>query len=93
MSGGGSGGGRVGGSGHAWTVTTTTTGSTTRRVTAYRLNFRSGPGTNYSIIGVLSYGTRLTVLGSARDGQARTWYRVRAPSGRVGWVASWYTRP
>lgn len=92
MSGGGSGGGRVGGSSHTAGSVTTTTGRSTRVVTAYRLNFRTGPGTNHTIIGVLRYGTRLTVLGSGRDGHARTWYRVRAPSGRLGWVAGWYTR-
>jgi SH3 domain-containing protein/NlpC/P60 family protein len=64
----------------------------TRYVTAYRLNFRTGPGTQYSIVDVLSKGTRLAVLGSARDRSNRTWYRVRIASGRTGWVAGWYTR-
>ena len=92
MTGGGSGGGRVGGSGHSTGSVAGTTGTSTRVVTAYRLNFRTGPGTKYGIIGVLRYGTRLTVLGAAKDGRARTWYRVRTSSGRLGWVAGWYTR-
>lgn len=71
--------------------TTAGTSSTTRRVTAYRLNFRTGPGTSYRIVGVLRQGMRLTVLGSGRDRLGRTWYRVRISSGRVGWVAGWYT--
>jgi murein DD-endopeptidase len=69
-----------------------TAGVATRWVTAYRLNFRTGPSTQFKIIGVLSRGTRLAVLGSGRDGAGRTWYRVRIASGKTGWVAGWYTR-
>jgi hypothetical protein len=70
----------------------TTSNASTRWVTAYRLNFRTGPGTQYAIIGVLSKGTRLSVLGSGRDDLHRRWYRVRISSGKTGWVAGWYTR-
>jgi SH3 domain-containing protein/NlpC/P60 family protein len=94
MSGQRSGGAHAGTAGStAGSQTTTGASSTTRRVTAWRLNFRLGPGTSYRIIGVLTQGTRLTVLSSGRDRLGRTWYRVRAPSGRLGWVAGWYTRP
>jgi cell wall-associated NlpC family hydrolase len=66
--------------------------SGTRYVKAYRLNFRAGPGTNYRIKSVLSRGAKLSVLASAHDGLGRTWFKVKTSSGKVGWVASWWTR-
>jgi hypothetical protein len=69
-----------------------TTASGTRYVTAYRLNFRTGPGTNYRIKSVLLRGAKLTILATGYDDIGRKWYRVVTSSGKVGWVASWWTR-
>ncbi|BAD40014.1 N-acetylmuramoyl-L-alanine amidase [Symbiobacterium thermophilum] len=51
------------------------------------LNVRSGPGTEYAIIGGLGYDQWATVLGREGD-----WYRVRLQSGAEGWVAAWFSR-
>lgn len=57
-------------------------------VQAQALNMRSGPGMDYSILGVLYRGEVLSVLGSS-DG----WYYVQRDNGDVGWVVSTYTSP
>jgi hypothetical protein len=77
-------------SGSATGKVTATSG--TRWVKAYRLNFRAGPGTNHTIKSVLVRGAKLTVLARGHDGAGRTWYRVKTTSGKIGWVASWWTR-
>lgn len=51
------------------------------------LNVRSGPGTEYEIVGGLGYDQWATVLGREGD-----WYRVRLQSGVEGWVAGWFSR-
>jgi len=51
------------------------------------LNVRSGPGTEFTIVGGLGYDQEATVLG--RDGD---WYRIMLPSGQEGWVAGWFSR-
>lgn len=53
-------------------------------VTADGLNLRSGPGTNYRIVGTVSRGTTLEVLQRSGD-----WAQVRTPQGTVAWVAGW----
>ncbi|HYH92632.1 MAG TPA: NlpC/P60 family protein [Candidatus Saccharimonadales bacterium] len=55
------------------------------------VNFRKGAGTDKAKIRVLRHGTRLEVLGKAKDGRGRTWLHVKVGS-RSGWVASWLTR-
>ena len=52
-------------------------------VTASTLNVRSGPGTGYSIIGTLSYGTVVNVT-EASGG----WSHISSP--KTGWVSSTY---
>ncbi|HEY8341664.1 MAG TPA: N-acetylmuramoyl-L-alanine amidase, partial [Calditerricola sp.] len=64
----------------------TTPSAKTATVTASRLNVRSGPGTQYAVIGSLPNGTRVTVL-EERTG----WWRVQTGS-LTGWVASQYLR-
>lgn len=50
------------------------------------VNVRSGPGTQYEIIGQLSEGDTVPVL--ARDSAATRWLNVALPAGDVtGWVA------
>ncbi|NPA06136.1 MAG: SH3 domain-containing protein [Chloroflexi bacterium] len=55
-----------------------------RVVTAYRLRVRSGPGTEYGIVGVLQRGDVVTVL-ETKDG----WGRI----GPGRWIALRYTAP
>ncbi len=50
------------------------------------VNFRSGPSTNYSVIGSLNRGDVLDVLG--KDGG---WINAISPLGIKGWVASYLT--
>jgi len=57
------------------------TGSGT--VTAGRLNLRSGPGTTSPVIGVLTFGTRVEITGSAQNG----FLPIRA-QGRSGWASA-----
>ena len=51
-------------------------------------NVRSGPGTQYSIIGVGNYGQDLLFWGDQkRDSSGTWWYQVQANNGRVGWIS------
>ena len=57
-------------------------------VTASRLNFRTGPGTGYSIITALKKGTGVTYV-SYKDG----WWQVRTSNGTTGYVDRKYLAP
>lgn len=57
-------------------------------VTASYLNFRSGPGTNYSVITGLSRGTKVTYVGYKSG-----WWQVRTSSGKLGYVDRKYLTP
>jgi hypothetical protein len=50
-------------------------------------NLRSGPGENYEILGSLSPGVRLPILGMSGD--VNGWYLVQRPTSETAWVASW----
>ena len=69
---------------------TVTTTSTSTRYTDGRVNLRTGPGTNYTIITTLADRTKLTVLAQAYDSFERKWIKV-STGGRTGWVAKWLT--
>jgi len=58
------------------------------RYTNGAVNLRRGPGTQYAITRVLADRTRLSILGSAKDLEGRTWYKVTKEG---GYVASWET--
>jgi uncharacterized protein YgiM (DUF1202 family) len=62
-------------------------------VTTDNVVLRFTPSTSGRKLEVVPAGTRLTVTGSGRDAQFRTWFAVRTPAGHAGWVASWYTKP
>jgi len=62
-------------------------GSITATVTAYHLNVRSGPGTNYNILTVADLGNRLTL--THRNTPAN-WVRVTLSNGTQGWVHASY---
>ena len=64
-------------------------------VGATTLNIRSGAGTSYSLLGRLSYGAAVTVLGETRDGSGTLWYKIRYVSGsatREGYASSEYIK-
>lgn len=50
------------------------------------LNVRTGPGTNYKVIGALSYGSTLSIVASSKDNK---WYRVTTGTYN-GWVSASY---
>lgn len=54
------------------------------------LNVRSGPGLNYTAIGLVFDGQMVTMLG--RD-VSYGWVKVQTPSGQTGWVASGLITP
>jgi outer membrane protein assembly factor BamB len=56
-------------------------------VKAQALNLRSGPGTEYDILGSYEQGMALEVIGRSSDGE---WLKVRAPDGKEGWMALAY---
>jgi len=56
------------------------------KVTAYGLNVRTGPGTDYPIVGVLSQGDAVEVVGK---NATASWLQI-AYSGREAWVAAVY---
>ncbi len=57
--------------------------------TTTSVNFRSGPGTDSSVISVLPTGTALLVTGTAQAGVGGLFVPVRS-NGQDGWVASAY---
>lgn len=46
-------------------------------VTATTLNVRSGPGTGNSVVGRLTYGTGVTILGQTTGSDGAVWYQIR----------------
>ena len=52
---------------------------------ASSLNFRNGPGTGYNIIGSLSKGSKIKIIGANPNG----WYKIDY-NGKVGWVSATY---
>jgi cell wall-associated NlpC family hydrolase len=69
------------------TATAVSSLNTTGVVTASRLNMRSGPSTDYSIMHVLWQGNRVKVIG-----QSNGWYQIKLSDGRIGWVSSAYLK-
>lgn len=55
-------------------------------VTANSLNVRSGAGTNYSKVGALSKGTKVTILKTSGS-----WYQIKSGS-VTGWVSAEYIK-
>lgn len=55
------------------------------------LNLRSGAGTGYSVVQVLSEGTYVDVLDGPYFANGYNWWQVQVdPSGNIGWVAGVY---
>ncbi len=57
------------------------TNGKTITITGTKVNIRSGPGTNYSIVTSLTKGTTVKALG-----KQGSWYQIQLPDGRIGWV-------
>jgi uncharacterized protein YgiM (DUF1202 family) len=49
-------------------------------------NLRGGPGTDYSIVSVLAYGTPVTITDGPTTNNGYTWYEVGSSQGS-GWIA------
>lgn len=57
-----------------------------RAVARDRVNLRSGPGTEFDVMGKLSRGTTVMVLEEPGDG----WVMLQiVPGGKIGWTADW----
>lgn len=69
----------------ATTQSSTVSSTNMGTVTASKLNTRSGPGTNYSIIHVLYQGNQVKVIGLSGS-----WYKILLSDGRTGWVSKAY---
>lgn len=54
-----------------------------RTVTGDRVNLRSGPGTDFDVVGSLSRGDEVEILHDDGIG----WVQMRMPDGRIGWIA------
>jgi cell wall-associated NlpC family hydrolase len=67
--------------------TSTVALNNTGLVTASKLNMRTGPSTNYSIMHALWQGNRVKVIG-----QTGGWYQIRLSDGRTGWVSGAYLK-
>ena len=61
------------------------------RIATAAVRLRSGPSTAAGVIRTLAAGTKVGVVGSARDRSGRAWIHVLV-GGRLGWVAGWCTR-
>lgn len=64
-------------------------------VSATTLNVRSAPGTGNSIVGKLTSGTSVTVIGEEKDSAGAVWYKIRYTSGsstKEGYASAGYIR-
>ena len=58
-------------------------------VTATALNVRLGPGTTYTVIGVLHTNDRVLATG---QNSAAGWYQIKLSDGRTGWISGLYVQ-
>ena len=56
-------------------------------VTSDTLNVRSGPGTNYAIVGALKKGDGVDIVGRSKDGK---WARLSLPKINEAWASAQY---
>ncbi len=61
----------------------------TAQVTADKVNFREGPGTDYASLGRLAKGTLVAVLDNA---SYSGWWKVQSSDGKIGFVTTQYLR-
>ena len=66
-------------------ATTSTPSTKTGTVTATAgLNVRSGPGTNYGVVGGLAYNTKVTITGESNG-----WYKIKYSNGEYWAIKDW----
>lgn len=65
-----------------WVYAPLTTGIPSVVVKSKIVNMRSGPGTNYRIIGKAAYGVVFKTVK-----RTKSWVKVRHASGKTGWVS------
>ena len=70
------------------TATPAPSGSEQTAKTTEYVNFRSGPGTNYSSKGVIALGTTVTVTDTSNS----EWYAVRLSNGSTGYIFAQYLK-
>ncbi len=70
------------------TATPAPSGSEQSAKTTEYVNFRSGPGTNYSSKGVIALGTTVTVTDTSNS----EWYAVRLSNGSTGYIFAQYLK-
>lgn len=64
--------------------------TTTGTVATTALNLRSGPGSNYISLGLLSINKQVTILDEIYDTAGEKWYYVISPAGTEGYVSAKY---
>ena len=62
----------------------------TGTVATTALNLRSGPGSNYTSLGLLSINKVVTILDETYDANGDKWYHVISPAGTEGFVSAKY---
>ena len=62
----------------------------TGTVATTALNLRSGPGSNYSSLGLISINKEVTILDETYDVNGDKWYLVISPAGNRGYVSARY---
>ena len=62
----------------------------TGTVATTALNLRSGPGSNYTSLGLLSINKVVTILDETYDANEDKWYHVISPAGTEGFVSAKY---
>lgn len=65
-------------------------GTKTGAVATTALNLRSGPGSNYSSLGLISINKEVTILDETYDVNGDKWYLVISPAGNQGYVSAKY---
>ena len=64
--------------------------SWTGYVDADRMNVRSGPGTNYGAVGVLTDNAQVTVISETYGNDGHIWYQISYGNGQTGYARSDY---
>ncbi len=68
---------------------------TSATVSATSLNVRSGPGTTYSAVGKLAYGSSVSIAGQTTGSDGKVWYQIRFTkngSQATGYIRSDYVK-
>ena len=64
--------------------------TTTGTVATTALNLRSGPGSSYTSLGLLSINKQVTIVDETYDSAGEKWYKVISPAGTEGYVSAKY---